>query len=67
MIDITSVTIGLFVGSCIGFIVAAVLKVGAMDELKEELGRLRAENQKLYREYSRLTDRDSRGRFTGKK
>ena len=58
MIDITSVTAGLFVGSCFGFLVAAVVNSGKIMGLIEE-------NERLNRELSRLTDRDTRGRFKG--
>lgn len=59
MIDITSVTIGLFVGSCFGFLVAAVVNSGKIRDLmaeNERLGRVQLELQ-------RLTDRDAHGRF----
>ena len=56
MIDITSVTAGLFVGSCFGFLVAAVVNSGKIMDLIEK-------NEQLSRELSRLTDRDAHGRF----
>jgi hypothetical protein len=56
MIDITSVTIGLFVGSCFGFLIAAVVSFGKIRDLI-------AENERLSREPQHLTDRDAHGRF----
>lgn len=71
--DLASALVGCVVGGGIGYITAAVLahaKVEDADTLTHEmaqaLGALREEHEKLYREYSRLTDRDSRGRFTRK-
>lgn len=55
--DVFSVLIGLFCGGCIGFITAGLLFVAKLEEAKDKY-------EQLYREYSRITDRDSRGRFT---
>jgi len=60
MIDITSVTVGLFVGSCLGFLVAEVVNSGKIRDLMEEnerLGCVQLELQRL------LADRDAHGRF----
>lgn len=60
MIDISIVFVGVFVGLCIGVL------AGRMWKHKDVLA-LRMDNERLYREYSRLTDRDARGRFRGGK
>lgn len=58
--DVISVLIGLFCGACSGFLLAGAMFASKLEEAKSQY-------EKLYREYSRLTDRDSRGRFTKRK
>jgi hypothetical protein len=57
MVDIVSVLVGFFAGGSVGYMVAALV-CGARVEAERE------KYEKLHREYSRITDRDSRGRFT---
>lgn len=65
--DLTSIAVGIIAGASIGYI-AATLRHGARaDKLESELFNLRTSHEALYREYSRLTDRDERGRFKGNK
>ena len=60
MIDLMSIGIGIFVGGCIGFLIAAVRWALKLEALQSEY-------DLLYRDYCRVTDRDSRGRFVGGK
>jgi hypothetical protein len=61
MIDPLSAFVGLFVGVCIGIFVGTIRMGKVIDQLK-------AENERLYREYSRVSTRGPGGRFirTGK-
>lgn len=61
MIDIMSVAVGLICGGGVGFIFGKVSGFKEIDQLK-------AENERLYREYSRVSTRGPGGRFikTGK-
>lgn len=56
MVDPLSAFIGLFVGICIGVIIGVVRTGKVIDQLK-------AENERLYREYSRVSTRGPGGRF----
>ena len=65
--DLISIAVGIITGVSVGYI-AATLRHGARtDKLESELFNLRTSHEALYREYSRLTDRDERGRFKGNK
>lgn len=61
MIDPLSAFVGLFVGVCIGIFIGTIRMGKVIDQLK-------AENERLYREYSRVSTRGPGGRFirTGK-
>lgn len=65
--DLTSIAIGAIVGISVGYIIASLRHASRMDDLESELFNLRTSHEALYREYSRLTDRDERGRFKGGK
>jgi hypothetical protein len=52
--------IGLVLGGGIGYTAGALSRTALIGQLQEE-------NAQLYREYSRVTDRDTRGRFTKRK
>ncbi len=54
--DLLSIAVGVIAGGSLGYI-AASIKVGA--EYEDLMGKY----EELYRDYSRLTDRDERGRF----
>jgi hypothetical protein len=56
MVDPLSAFIGLFVGICIDVIIGVVRTGKVIDQLK-------AENERLYREYSRVSTRGPGGRF----
>lgn len=56
MIDPLSLFIGAFVGICIGFIAGKIGSIKIIDQLKSE-------NDRLYREYSRVSTRGPGGRF----
>ena len=61
--DLMSIAVGIIAGGSIGYIAATIHNGARMDELELDLHVLRNEHETLYREYSRLTDRDERGRF----
>lgn len=63
MVDLVSVAVGVITGGSIGYIWATIRTGARADELEYDLYNLRKEHETLYREYSRLTDRDERGRF----
>lgn len=56
MVDPFSLFVGAFVGICLGFIAGKISSVKVIDQLK-------AENERLYREYSRVSTRGPGGRF----
>lgn len=65
--DLISIAVGIITGVSVGYIVATLRHGVRADKLESELFNLRTSHEALYREYSRLTDRDSRGRFKGSK
>lgn len=65
--DLISIAVGIVAGASIGYIAATLRQGERADKLESELFNLRTSHEALYREYSRLTDRDSRGRFKGGK
>lgn len=65
--DLISIAIGAIVGISVGYIIASLRHASRMDDLEYDLAHLREAHEELYREYSRLTDRDERGRFKGGK
>ena len=65
--DLISIAVGIVAGASIGYIAATLRQGERADKLESELFNLRTSHEALYREYSRLTDRDSRGRFKGSK
>ena len=56
MVDPISLFVGAFVGICIGFVAGKIGGIKVIDQLK-------AENERLYREYSRISTRGPGGRF----
>lgn len=56
MIDPLSAALGVFVGACIGVVFGTIRMGKVIDQLK-------AENERLYREYSRVSTRGPGGRF----
>ena len=65
--DLISIAVGIVAGASIGYIAATLRQGERADQLESELFNLRTSHEALYRDYSRLTDRDSRGRFKGGK
>lgn len=63
--DLSSIAVGVIAGASIGYIAATLRHGTRADDLEYDLLNLRTAYEALYREYSRLTDRDERGRFKG--
>jgi hypothetical protein len=56
MIDPLSAFVGVFVGICIGMLIGTLRAGKVIDQLKTE-------NERLYRDYSRISTRGPGGRF----
>lgn len=56
MVDPLSLFIGAFVGICVGFIAGKIGSINIIDQLKTE-------NERLSKEYSRVSTRGPGGRF----
>ena len=63
MIDLVSVAVGVISGGSIGYIAASLRNASRVDDLEYDLEQQKEKYEQLYRDYSRLTDRDERGRF----
>ena len=63
MVDLMSVAVGLISGGSIGYIAASLRSASRVDDLEFDLAELKSRYEEVYRDYSRLTDRDERGRF----
>ena len=57
MIDPLGAFVGMFVGICIGFIIGRMMSLSIIEQLKYE-------NERLDRDYRRVSTRDHNGKFT---